>query len=389
MEAIKIKASADVGNSSTKVIILDGVVKRARKQPTVVSYLPTVPQFEDQELEMLVTNLHKNMIVHVTSKGVDRGGLFAVGDIANVMGGDGFNIKSHKKAERDLTLIQPLAMIATTAIQNKFKDTGELPNDLTIEVEYLSAIPVVDYSKVNVKALQERWLGMHNIIVYVGEALHVPVTVNVTTAKIVQEGIPGFYAILEGSQSMLEDYNKRYNTEFTGNNFAKRKMLFADVGEGTLELIAIVDGLPVVTKSAGHRLGVGHAAEKALVTFKNDYKFNAELTRSNFMQKVLNTNDKWHTEAKKVLESATYEQEQKIYDAIIGNVEHTLLSDVDDIVVFGGGTNVFTNLKEQLIGYADKYKMRVLWINGKEASLLNAIGLDELNNKVFFKQEAK
>ena len=385
MDTIQVKASADVGNSSTKVITVEGVNKKARKQPTVISYLPVVPRFEDEDVNTLVSNLHKNMVVHVTSPSISQNGLFAVGDMANVYGGDGFNIKHHKKAERDITIIQPLAMIATTAVQNAYVKNNELPNALFVELEYVTAIPVVDYSKANAKALEERLTGSHVLVVYVGEGLQVQVTINVVATKVVQEGIPAFYALVEGHQSLFHDYNKRYDVQFTGHDFTRRKMLFVDIGDGTTELIAIVNGKPVVTKSNGVRLGVGHASEKALLAFKNNYRFNAELTRSTFMEKVLNHSDKWHNEASKELKLAVHEQENKAFDVITEVVENTLLSDVDDIVVFGGGTNVYTNLEQRLVGYANQYKMRVLWIDGKESSLLNAIGLDELNNKVFFK----
>lgn len=386
MDTIRAKASADVGNSSTKVIMVDGEIKKARKQPTVISYLPAVPKFEDEELNVLVTNLHKNIVVNITSPSISRNGLFAVGDVANIYGGSGFNIKLHKKAERDLTIIQPLAMVATTAIQNAFAQSGELPAALTIDLEYATAIPVVDYSKADAKALEGRLLGNHILTVYVGEGHQVQVTVNIVSVKVVQEGIPAFYALIEGNPSLFEAYNKRYDLKFTGKNFAGRKMLFVDIGDGTIELIAIVNGKPVVTKSNGVRLGVGHASEKAVISFKTNYKFNADLTRANFMDKVLNKNDNWHNEASNELKLAVFEQEQRTFDVIVDTIENVLLSDLDDVVVFGGGTNVFTKLEEQLVTYTERYKMRVLWITGKESSLLNAIGLDELNNKVFFKK---
>lgn len=383
-----VKCSPDVGNSSTKAIFADENSKKARKQPSVVGYLAKEPQFEDEEVDVLVGNLHKNIVVHITSEAIKRNGRYAVGNIGNILGGDGFDIKKHKKADKDLTIIQPLSMLAVNAVQNEYAATKELPKALSVDVEYASAIPVVDYSKTAAKALEERLKGTHIIIVYVGEGLKVTVTINIVKAKIVQEGIPAFYAILQGSKDLFEKYNQRYKVNFSGKDFANRKILFVDIGEGTLELIAVIDGVPVVIKSAGYRLGVGHASENALVTFKDVNDFRADITRSNFMGKVLDANDKWHTEAKQELDFATDEQEEKIYDALTGHIEGVLQNDLDDIVVFGGGTNVFTDLENTLVDYANKYKMRVLWIAGKEASLLNAIGLDELNQKVFFKKKA-
>lgn len=382
---MKVKGSADIGNSSSKLIMSDNENIKARKQPTVVSYLPKVPQFEDLDIETQVANLHKNMIVHVTSSSIKRGGLFAVGNIANSLGGIGFNIQRHKKAEHDFTLIQPLAMIAANAIQSEFNATKSIPETIDVELQYTTAIPVVDYSKANAKALEERWKkGTHNLIVYVGEDVQVTVSIKTIGVKAVQEGIPGFYAIAEGPDSMFVDYNKRYKTNFTGKDFTERKMLFVDIGEGTVELIVIVDGKPLVLKSKGYRNGVGHPAEKALITFKEQNNFHAELSRSNFMDKVLNVNDKWHVEAKQTLDVAMFEEENKIYDVIINSIENVLLNDVDDVVVFGGGTNIFADLKDQLIEYTNEYKMRVLWIDGNNSALLNALGLDILNKKVFF-----
>lgn len=389
MRTIHVNASADVGNSSTKVIVFDGILKKARKQPSAMSYLPIVPSFEDEDVDTLVANLHKNIVVHITSPSIAQGGLYAIGDMANVHGGSGFNIKHHVKAEQDITIIQPIAMIATTAVQNAFIESGELPKSLNVDVEYASAIPVVDYSKANAKALEERLIGTHLLILYVGEGLQVQVNVNIKAAKVVQEGVPAFYALIAGNPSMFADYNERYGTNFSGLDFARRKMLFVDLGDGTMELIYIAEGKPMVKKSGGARVGVGHASEKAILSFKNKYRFNAELTRANFMEKVLNISDNWHNEAKNELQLMVREQEQKAFDAIVGAVENTLLNDVDDIVLFGGGTNTFIDLKKQLIEYTNKYKMRVLWIDGKESSLLNAIGLDELNNKLFFKAKVE
>lgn len=380
------KASADVGNSSTKIIVTDGLIKRARKQPSVISYLPVVPKFEDDELDLLVTNLHKNIVVHVTSDSVAQNGLFAVGELANVHGGIGFNVRHHVKSERDITIIQPLAMASVTAIQNVFAETGKLPKTLEINLEYATAIPVVDYTKATAKQLENRLIGNHLMIVYVSEDHRVTVSINVVEAKVVQEGIPGFYALVNLPPSFFEAYNERYKVNFTGENFAGRKLLFIDIGEGTMELIYIVDGKPIVIKSDGVRVGVGHASEKALTSFKHHYKIKSALTRSKFMDKVLNHNDKWHDEASQELKTALFEQEQEIFDNIVDTIENVLSHDLDDVVVFGGGTNVFTNLEDQLINYTKRYKMRVLWIQGKESSLLNAIGLDELNNNVFFKK---
>jgi plasmid segregation protein ParM len=384
IEVIEAHGSADCGNSSTKSIVMFDQIRRARKQPTVISYLPTVPNFEDEDLEYLVANLHKNMIVHITSKAVARNGLFAVGEIASVYGGSGFNIKHHKKSERDLTIIQPLTMIAATTIQEVFARTQELPKQLTVNLHYTAAIPVVDYTRADALALEDKLIGEHILIMYVGEGRRVTVTINVINAKVYQEGIPAFYAILNSS-TIFTKYNERYGTKFTGRDFAKRKMLFVDIGDGTLELITIIDGKPVVSKSRGHRLGVGHASEKALLAFKSHFNFRADLNRTNFMGKILDKTDKWHDEAKNELNAAVFEQEQKIYDSIADIIENVLLYNIQDIVVFGGGTDVFKQLEHDLISYADKYKMRVLWINGKVASLLNAYGLDELN-RIHFKE---
>jgi plasmid segregation protein ParM len=380
------KGNGDVGNSSTKIIYRDGIYKRARKQPSVISYLPAVPKFEDEDLDYLVTNLHKNIVVNISSPALIRSGLYAVGDVANIYGGIGFNVRQHRKSERDLSIVQPLAMIAVAAVQNHYKQNGELAPSMVVEMEYMTAIPVLDYSKAAAKALEDKLIDSHVILVYIGEGRQVSVTVKVVAAKVVQEGIPAFYALANAPAAMFEKYNQLYGVEFTGEHFTKRKLLFIDIGDGTIELIYIVNGRPIVTKSRGVRLGVGHASEKAMTSFKTHYNFRANLTRANFMDKILDINDKWHNEANHELISAVFEQESLIFDTIADMIENDLQNDLDDVVIFGGGTNVFKNLQQQLFDYTKMYKLRLLWIDGDEASLLNAIGLDELNENVFFKR---
>lgn len=389
MNPISIKASADVGNSSTKIIVLDGVSRKSRIQPTSVAYLPAVPSFEDDELTTLVANLHKNMVVHITSPSITHSGIYAVGDIANVYGGSGFDIEQHKKADHNNTIIQPMAMIAAAAVQNEFERNKKLPMSLFLEVEYTTAIPVVDYSKADARMLESRLMcdpsRAHVVVVYVGEGMQVHVTINVKAAKVVPEGIPAFYALINSSESMFASYNKRYSVNFSGEDFTNRKILFVDIGDGTTELIYFEDGKPVVKKTDGMRAGVGHASEKAIEAFKDRYKIRGKMNRTTYMKKVLNESDKWHYEASQELKLTTHEQEEQILIKIKKMIENVLSYDLDDIVVFGGGTNVFTNLEHNLINYADDYKLRVLWINGKAAALLNAIGLNELNTKVYFK----
>lgn len=383
---INMKSSADLGNSTTKIIVRDGVGLKARKQQTVYTHLPSIPRFEDEDVHTLVSNLHKNMVVHITSPSIARNGLYAVGELAKSKDGTELDISHDKKADHDITIIQPLVMTAVTAIQNTFEQTNELPKALTINVEYATAIPVVDHSKAIEKQLEARLKGTHLVVVYVGEGLQTQVTVNITAAKVVQEGIPALYALVEADESMFLEYNKRYGVNFTGRDFTNRKILFVDIGDGTTELINVVDGRPIFTKSNGIRAGVGHVSEKAMQSFIDKYRFNSELKRAMFMDKVLNKRDKWHNEANKELELMMIEQENKLFNTILSTVEKTLLNDVDDIVCFGGGTNVFTSLEQRLIDYAERYKIRVLWIKGKQSALLNAIGLDELNTKVFFKK---
>ena len=391
MELVTIEAlaGADCGNSTTKSILRFGNVVKARKQPTIYAYLPVVPQFEDEDLDTLVANLHKNMVVNITSKAVRRNGLFAVGDIATINGGDGFNIKQHKKSEMDLTVIQPLSMIATAAIQTVYKENGELPGTLEINLKYDTAIPVVDYSKADAMALENRLKDTHVLIVYVGEGHRVTVTINIKEAKVVQEGIPAFYALINGSPEMFAAYNAKYGLNFTGKSFAKRKILFVDIGDGTLELIFVEEGRPKAKKSRGYRYGVGHASELAIKAFKDQYNLRGNITRTHFMDKINNVNDKWHNEAARTLHDAKYDQQYKILDAIAETVENVLTYDLDDIVVMGGGTNVFTELYDMIVNYAERYKLKVLWIDGKIASLMNVYGLDELNTKMFFAAKEK
>lgn len=384
-ETIEAEGVADCGNSTTKTIYTAVEGRKARKQPSVIKFLSTIPTFEDDDLDTLIANLQKNIVVSFASSGVNLCGMYAVGDRANDDGGSSFNVKRHKKSEQDLTVIQPLSMLAVMAIQNEYNKNKQLPTSLIINMTYTTAIPVVDFEAADAKALEKRLTGSHTIVVYVGEGKQVHVTINVTSAKVYKEGIPAMYAIANAEASMFKKYNERYKEKFTGNDFTKRKILLADIGDGTLELIYVVDGKPIINKSTGERLGVGHASEKAIAAFKKNNKIKSKITRTMFMDKVLNGRDKWHDEAEEELKKAAPDQEKQIYDAIIDAIEGVLSGDVDDLVLFGGGTNVFVDLHDKLIHYANDYKINVLWIDGKEAALLNALGLAELS-KVSFKK---
>lgn len=386
------KLAADVGNSSTKAIIRlqsEGAKYKTLKQKTLISPNATIPTHTEEDLEVAVNDLTNNMIVHINSPALKRTGTFAVGEKATAVGRvkRNMNISIGEKHTNDIPVIMTLSMIACAAVQDHYKVNNELAKDIDVLVKYSTAIPAREYTPVVAREFEERIAsGLHLVDIYVNGT---PVTARITfeKVKVVQEGVPAVFAIIEGPENLLSRYHKKYGKEITNQHFKNRKLLLVDIGDGTTEFIYIVNGKPVNDLCDGMRFGVGHAADIAKKLFDEKVKVNISMNRQQFMQVVLDKEHHFHADAMETMQLANVEQAELILEQIQEMVLNTLSGDVDDIVVFGGGSATFKgDLYDELLEFTDSVGSRTLWIPENMAASLNAVGLDILNEKLFFKE---
>ncbi|MFY0521145.1 hypothetical protein ACOMCU_25455 [Lysinibacillus sp. UGB7] len=388
---LKYRVGNDVGNSSTKPIIRlmdENAQPKAMKQKTLISPNVTIPSVTEDNLETSINNLPNNIIAHINSKAIKRPGTFAIGEKATSVGRvkRNMNITVGDKHKNDIPIVMALGIIATKAVQDYYKLKNELPTDLNVSVEYSTALPAREYDPAVAQIFEKRFLEETHIVdIYVNAK---PVTVRITfgKVKVTQEGVPAVYALIEGGHKLLTEYHSEYGKDISNKDFKNRKLLLVDIGDGTTEFIYVVNGKPVNDLCDGKRFGVGHAADVAKKLFDEEVQVDISMTRQQFMQVVFDEEHHFHDKANSVMDDAKIEQGEMILEQVTDMFLNTLAGNVDDIVVFGGGSAAFReSMYQELKDFTDSVNARTLWVPKEMAPSLNAIGLDILNEKVFFK----
>ncbi|MED3783560.1 ParM/StbA family protein [Geobacillus stearothermophilus] len=383
---MKLVVANDIGNSETKMIVNDTLIK----QPSVVKRLLSKPNVMETNVEKNIANLLDELIVHVTSNAIKRSGLYFIGKRANMTADkvENMNIKLGNKSKHDIPVLMTLSMLAARSVQLAYQENQELPPSISVDVSMTTAIPASEYSADQARYLEGRFTSNdHVVIVYVGET-PVTVTLHFQTVKVTQEGIPALYALLESENEILKNYNEHYKKQAVPKDFANKRILHVDIGDGTTEYIYTVGMNPVTDVCSGEKRGVGHATEEATQLLKEEVGGFLNLNRQQFMNIFRDPSHHLHDLAVRFMQEARYSQAQRILEDIQEKYSD-IAGNVDVIAVYGGGSIQFKEeLYEELLDFANTVHCEVLWIPEKYAVDMNVNGLHVINQKILFKQHA-
>jgi plasmid segregation protein ParM len=383
---MKLVVANDIGNSETKMIVNNTLIK----QPSVVKRLLSKPNVMETNVEKNIANLLDELIVHVTSNAIKRSGLYFIGKRANMTADkvENMNIKLGNKSKHDIPVLMTLSMLAARSVQLAYQENQELPPSISVDVSMTTAIPASEYSADQARYLEGRFISNdHVVIVYVGET-PVTVTLHFQTVKVTQEGIPALYALLESENEILKNYNEHYKKQAVPKDFANKRILHVDIGDGTTEYVYTVGMNPVTDVCSGEKRGVGHATEEATQLLKEEVGGFLNLNRQQFMDIFRDPSHHLHDLAVRFMQEARYSQAQRILEDIQEKYSD-IAGNVDVIAVYGGGSIQFKEeLYEELLGFANTVHCEVLWIPEKYAVDMNVNGLHVINEKILFKQHA-
>lgn len=383
---MKLVVANDIGNSETKMIVNDTLIK----QPSVVKRLLSKPNVTETNVEKNIANLLDELIVHVTSNAIKRSGLYFIGKRANMTADkvENMNIKLGNKSKHDIPVLMTLSMLAARSVQLAYQENQELPPSISVDVSMTTAIPASEYSADQARYLEGRFTSNdHVVIVYVGET-PVTVTLHFQTVKVTQEGIPALYALLESENEILKNYNEHYKKQAVPKDFANKRILHVDIGDGTTEYVYTVGMNPVTDVCSGEKRGVGHATEEATQLLKEEVGGFLNLNRQQFMDIFRDPSHNLHDLAVRFMQEARYSQAQRILEDIQEKYSD-IAGNVDVIAVYGGGSIQFKEeLYEELLDFANTVHCEVLWIPEKYAVDMNVNGLHVINEKILFKQHA-
>ena len=382
-----------MGNNNFKA--LEPNMEAVFHMPNVYRRLVKPSSVHESNTEKNVSNLLDQLVVHITSNAIRFGGLYAVGEKAleTTIGVRNLDIVIEQKHKSDVVLINTLAYIAGRSVQLDYAKNKTLSEDV-IEVEtYLScAIPAGQHTTETATFLENRFLQhTHLVIVYVGNK-QVTVKITFKKAKVLKEGVPALYAILEGEKDMFTEFMSTYDlTDIDGKYFANKKIMHNDIGSGTIEYVYTVGVNPRPEQCTGERYGVGHAIQSA-IQLMEDKRKGLSINRHQFSKIIENPEEypKDRELAINCLAEARINQIEHIQNDIEIKYNTKMNGEPEVIAVYGGGSIEFKDdMYDLLKEFADEVNAKLLWIPSKYAVDLNAKGLDFLNRKVLFKEEYK
>ncbi|OQR53375.1 ParM/StbA family protein [Bacillus sp. CDB3] len=380
---------ADIGNSELKMMINGELVKQQNVNKRIFGRVKN----KEGSLQHSVTNLMDEICVHVTSDAIERDGKFYVGYRAAHSNGkpDALDIELGDKHKRDLPVVNVLSVMASKAVQTIYNEVGELPKNIEIPASLILAIPASEYEPSKARFLESRFKdNEHVVIVYVGEE-KVTVQIAFEIVRVTREGVPALYAIFEGNSDMFTDFSELYELENTnGQYFKDKKVLHADIGDGTSEYI-YSDGLnPVPDACWGEKRGIGHAIEGAIKLLQEEYEGGVDINRQQFSELVTDSGDKKHDKAVEFLEETRYMQAQGIYSDIEKSYIYKTSSKAEVLAVYGGGSIALKDdLYKKALEFCKVNDIQLLWIPKKYATEMNVRGMEILSDKLVSKVTKK
>lgn len=380
---------ADIGNSELKMMINGELIKQQNVNKRIFGRVKS----KEGSLQHSVTNLMNDIHVHVTSNAIERDGKFYVGYRAAHSNGkpDALDIELGDKHKRDLPVVNVLSVMASKAVQTVYNEGEELPKNIEIPASLILAIPASEYEPSKARFLESRFKdNEHVVIVYVGEE---KVTVQITfeVVKVTREGVPALYAIFEGESDMFTDFCELYKLEnIDGQYFKDKKVLHADIGDGTTEYIYSNGLNPVPDACWGEKRGIGHAIEGAIKLLQEEYEGGVDINRQQFSELVTDSDDKKHDKAVEFLEETRYMQAQDIYNDIEKSYIYKTASKAEVLAVYGGGSIALKDdLYKKLLEFSRVNDIQLLWIPEKYATEMNVKGMEILSEKLLSKVSQK
>lgn len=117
-------------------------------------------------------NIYDNLAVSIVATAGIPTGLYLIGKHALKTNGENVTnlyVKgNNSKANQTVPYVNTLSVIAARAVE-KANEQGELPNEINVDVDMATALPVKQHTPSNIQTLQSNFLSStHNVTVHLG-----------------------------------------------------------------------------------------------------------------------------------------------------------------------------------------------------------------------------
>jgi plasmid segregation protein ParM len=398
MMAMHFYVGNDNGNSEHDLMI-DG---RLIASPNVNVGVEVLPWSDEQTAESFIPALQEQLVVTIDSPSA-RPGMYYIGKFALDSGEivDSLQIGIDRKSETDIPLINTLAHIAAVAVQKAYEEEKQVPLSLEVQVDMATALPVTEHSDERAAAFERRFMsGIHHVTVHLGTH-RTSVKLDFPYTKVVPEATTAIFTLQKDQEGnwregeIFADFaaayglDKKKGTKFNGAYFKDKRILHADIGDGSTEY-PITEGNKFLRQFVlGSHHGIGYAIEESLQEFNQQIHL-PDSPRQFFSDVIKNPKHKYHGRALRVLKRPLETQAKQI----ILNIKRQLTkarNEIDLICVYGGGSILLRNiLQPMLIELCAERELQLFYVPEDYAVQLNALGLDAfVRGKIFAALKAK
>lgn len=390
--------SNDAGNDSMKTYLDDEFFK----MPSVIAFKgpqdSTAPiTFESEgDKESYMNDFLNHMDVSISSNAVSENRRFLVGSNAAASGLPltSFDLNDLSgKSDVDLTALLTLSLIAGNRVKKAYKKGEGLNDPLKVNVNMTTALPILEGKQPGkIDKYRDRYLN----------ATHVVTFHNFKDPIVVQIKFNHVYVGLEGemAQLMISNSINKQLGQMIINQLKKRypkvansltpeilekliqNSLGIDVGGGTTEWTAIVNGTTNLNVSTSLMQGFDNVLEKA--------RFYLQTKSINFenisqVQEYLSSDtDDFFSNNKEVVKQAITDNAISFNEQIVkqtSSVVRQIGSQLNLVFVYGGGsisladTSLLDDLSDKLKLFKGGAEVPVIWIPEPYAQVMNLGGL--------------
>lgn len=390
--------SNDAGNDSMKTYLDDEFFK----MPSVIAFKgpqdSTAPiTFEsERDKESYMNDFLNHMDVSISSNAVSENRRFLVGSNAAASGLPltSFDLNDLSgKSDVDLTALLTLSLIAGNRVKKAYKKGEGLNDPLKVNVNMTTALPILEGKQPGkIDKYRDRYLN----------ATHVVTFHNFKDPIVVQIKFNHVYVGLEGEMAQLmisNNINKQLG-QFIINQLKKRypkvansltpeilekliqNVLGIDIGGGTTEWTAIVNGTTNLNVSTSLMQGFDNVLEKARLYLQTK-SLNFE-NISQIQEYLSSDTDDFFSNNKEIVKQAITDNAIPFNEQIVkqtSSVVRQIGSQLNLVFVYGGGsisladTALLDNLSNKLKLFKGGAEVPVIWIPKPYAQVMNLGGL--------------
>lgn len=395
---LNIKVGNDTGNSELDMIINGEEIRQANVYGRVIGGI----NLEELDQDKFIENLENNLVIGVCDlEGIESGDYY-IGNytlkskarVRNIEVGAG-----NKKVDSDVCFINTLGLISAHAVKQAYKENKDI-KDINVKIDMAGALPITQYNKSEGNRFADKFMSKEHRITVKTPKQNYYVTLKFEFVRIIPEGVTTTFALIsDDSERLFKFYNKQvafnlkknrnddlYKEELHTRYFQEkeRRILHVAIGEGTTEF-PITEGImfdPNFVEGANN--GVGHAIKTALPLFNKE--FMANYSRQMFSDVVKDKEHKYHQDAIEYLSVPLEDEAEVIYRKATEELQKAN-NEIDMILVYGGGSILMRkHLEKKLEKVARKIRAKLLYIEEKDAVMLEANGLYNFVNSALFEK---